>query len=80
MSLFTNGRSQFLLDRLGRYLKLFVSTESTSSHEFASQFGLAILLCKNTQKLAETVSPARVFIWMNQRPAIDHQRPVEKGR
>ena len=33
-------RSQFLLDRLGRYLKLFVSTDSISSHEFASQFGL----------------------------------------
>ncbi len=63
MSLFANGRSQFLLDRLGRCVTLFVSTESTSSHEFASQFGLAIFLyAKNTQKLTETVSPARVLI------------------
>ena len=29
-----------MLNRPGRCLKLFVSTESTSSHEFASQFGL----------------------------------------
>ena len=32
---------QFLLDRLGICLKLFVSTENTSSHEFASQLGLS---------------------------------------
>ena len=37
-----NGRSQFLLDRLGRFLKLLVSTHSTSCHEFASQFGLEV--------------------------------------
>ena len=30
-------RSQFLLDRLGRCLKLFVSVVIPSSHEFASQ-------------------------------------------
>ena len=41
LSLFANGRSQFLLDRPGRCLKLFVSTEGPSSYEFASQFGLA---------------------------------------
>ena len=35
-------RSQFLLDRLGSCLKLFVSTEGPSYHEFASQFGLTI--------------------------------------
>ena len=51
----------------GRCLKLFVSTDSTSSHEFASQFGRGIFLnAKNTQKLAETVSHSRVFIWMKQ--------------
>ena len=32
----------FLLDRLGRCLKLFVSNVGRSSHEFASHFGLAI--------------------------------------
>ena len=38
---FADCRSQFLLDRLGRCLKLIVSYRGTSSHEFASQFGLA---------------------------------------
>ena len=40
LSQLSNCRSQFLLDRLGKCLKLFVSTESTSSDEFASQLGL----------------------------------------
>ena len=39
------------------------------------------LHAKNAKELVETVSPARVFIWMNQRPpTIYRQRPVEKGR
>ena len=43
-------RSQLLPDRLGIYLKLFVSTYSTPCHEFAFRFGLAFLLyAKNTQ-------------------------------
>ena len=42
--MFADCRSQFLLDRLGRCLQLFVSSDSTSSHEFASQFGLAFFL------------------------------------
>ena len=50
LSLFANCRSQFLLDRLGRYLKLFVSTVIPSSHELASQFGPStFVLAKNTQ-------------------------------
>ena len=49
-----NCRSQFLLDRLGRCLKLFVSTETISCHEFASQFGQAIFLySKNNQNYLE---------------------------
>ena len=48
--LLANGRSQFLLDRLGRCLKLFVSTESTSCHEFASQFGLEFFYKRKTLK------------------------------
>ena len=44
MSLFANCRSQFLLDRLGRCLKLIVSSESISCHEFASQLGLEYVL------------------------------------
>ena len=63
LSLLANCRSQFLLDCLGRCLKLFVSTDSTSSHELTSQFGLAIFLyAKNTQKLSRRPSPAQVFV------------------
>ena len=51
LSMLANCRSQFLLDRLGRCLKLFVSTDSPSCHEFVSQFGLAIFLnAKNSRK------------------------------
>ena len=62
--------------------------DSTYSHEFASQFGLAnFLYAKNTQKRTETVSPARVFISIDQRPAtkrvgncitVDRQRHTEQ--
>ena len=40
LSPFANCRSQFLLDRLGRCLKLTGSSESISCHEFVFQFGL----------------------------------------
>ena len=80
--MFANCWSQFLLDRLGRYLNLFVSTVGPSSHEFASQFGIAIVMGKkDPQTIAVTELPARVLRWMNQRPVtVDHQRPVEKER
>ena len=59
-------RSQFLLDRLRRCLKLFVSTDSTSRHEFASQFGLAFTYAKNTQKLSRSPTLAHVAVgWTN---------------
>ena len=58
-----NCWSQFLLDRLGRCIKLFVSTESTSSNDFASQFGLEMFYTQTTQTtIANTESPARLFI------------------
>ena len=41
LSQLANCRSQFLLDRPGRCLTLFVSTDGPSSHEFPSQFGQA---------------------------------------
>ena len=47
-STFADCRSQFLLDRLGRCLKLIVSYRGTSSHEFASQFGLAFFYTRKT--------------------------------
>ena len=48
LATFADGRSQFLLDRLGRCLKLIVSSGSTSCHEFASQFGLAFFYTRKT--------------------------------
>ena len=44
LSLFANNRWQFLLDRLGRYRKLFVSTLISFSHAFACHFGRANFL------------------------------------
>ena len=62
MSLSANYRSQFLLDRLGRYLKLSILTDIPSSHEFASQFGLAIFLSRRkTPKDYRVI--ARVISW-----------------
>ena len=43
-------RSQFLLDRLERCLKLIVSYRGTSSHEFASQFGLEFFYTRKNYK------------------------------
>ena len=57
-----NCRSQLLLDCFGRCIKLFVSTESTSSHEFSSQFGLAFLYAKNIQKLSRRPALAQVSV------------------
>ena len=59
MSLFANCRSQFLLDRRGRCIKLIVSSESISCHEFASQFGLEfVLYAKNPKPIVNTESTA----------------------
>ena len=68
--MFANGRSQFLLDRLGRCFQLFVSSDSTSSHEFACQFGLAFFLCeKHSKPRGNRAASASVF-FNGQRPAI----------
>ena len=50
LSPLANYRSQFLLDRLGRCLKLSESTASTSCHEFASQFGIDNFYRRKTPK------------------------------
>ena len=48
---------QFLIDRLGRCLKLIVSYRGTSSHEFASQFGLEFLYTrKNSQTTVGSIT------------------------
>ena len=65
-----NSRSQFLLDRLGRCLKLFVSTETISCHEFASPFGLAIFYTRKMPKLSRIPSRPRqcLFEWSSDLP------------
>ena len=50
LSMIANSRSQFLLDRLGGCLKLLISTDSTSSHELMSQFGLKKNYTEKTPK------------------------------
>ena len=55
LSVLATCRSQFLLDRLGRCLKLIVCSQGTSCHEFASQFGLEFFY---TQKKPKPDSPA----------------------
>ena len=62
LSVIANCRSQFLLVRLGRCLYLFVSSDSTSCHEFASQFVLALLYAKNVHKLSRIPTLAHVAV------------------
>ena len=50
LSPFANCRSKFVLDRLGRCLKLIVSCRGTSCHEFASQFGLEFFYTRKNRK------------------------------
>ena len=57
-STFADCRSQFLLDRLGRCLKLIVSYRGTSSHEFASQFGLEFVYTRKTYINYRKVRPS----------------------
>ena len=52
LSMFANCRSQFLLNRLRRCLKLFASTVCPHSHEFASQFGLVSVTIYGILKLS----------------------------
>ena len=63
LSVFANCRSQFLLDRLGRCILLFVSSDSTSCHEFASQFGLAFFVyAKNIHRLSRKPTLAHLAV------------------
>ena len=74
LSVLANSRSQFLLDHLGRCLKLFVSNESISCHEFASQFGLA-----NTQNYREYRVARANIIFLN-KPVNGHCSPGRVDR
>ena len=64
LSVLANCRSQFLLDRLGRCLKLFVSTDSTSCHGLDK-----FLYAKKPKTIANTESPAHcLFEWSSYWP------------
>ena len=65
LSQLANCRSQCLLDRLGRCLKQFVSTERTSCREFASQFGLDFFLTRKTPK-SSGKPVARTIVYLNE--------------
>ena len=74
-----NSGSLFLPDRLGRCLKLFISTEGTSCPEFASQFGLAMFInAKNTKNYRE-YRVARTNVYLNE-AATGHWSPVTDDR
>ena len=81
MSKLANCRSQFLLDRLGRSLKLFVSSESTSCHKFASQFGLAIFVfAMNAQNFGKPDRPRMcLFEWSSDAHCRQWNRPSRLG-
>ena len=80
LSLFANCRSQFLLDRLGRCIKLIVSSESISCHEFASQFGLEFVsYAKNPKPIVNTESPACCLLYFNGPPTCHCLASVESG-
>ena len=69
LATFADCRSQFLLDRLGRCLKLIVSSGSTSCHEFASQFGLAFFYTRKTSINYRECRVSRIWLlnekWRN---------------
>ena len=65
LSVFANCRSQFFLDRLERCLKLFVSSDSTSCHEFASLFGLAIFYAQKTSKTSGISGRQRACVYLS---------------
>ncbi len=66
LSQLANCRSEFLLDRLGRYRKLFVSTESTSCLEFISLFGIAFFCMRKTPKTIANIRVARATVYLNE--------------
>ena len=50
LSTFAKCRSKFLVDCLGRCLKLIASSRGTFCHEFASQFGLEFVYTQKNRK------------------------------
>ena len=60
--------------RIGICIKLFVSTDSTSSHEFPSQFGLAFIIREKHPQTITNTDPRARFCWNE--PASD---PSKRG-
>ena len=58
-SVYANCRSQLLVDHFGRCLKLFVSTDGPSSHEFGLAF---FVYARKTQQLSRKSNPAQVSV------------------
>ena len=71
-----NCRLQFLLDRLGRCLKLFVSTDSTSCHQFVPQFGLECYIREKHPTLSQILRRTRYCLFERSRalPVIQCRR------
>ena len=78
LSVLGNYRSQFLLDRIGRCLKSFLSTDSTFCHEFASQFGLEFFYAKNTKNYCE-YRVAHAIVYLNEAATV-LSTPAKRGR
>ena len=73
--------SQFLLDLLGRCLKLFVSAESISCREIAFQFGLAFFYTRKTSKYRGNGVASACGYLNSQRSALSQaERTVTVGR
>ena len=79
MSLSANCRSQFLLDRLGICLKLIVSSESISCHEFASQFDLEFFLFAKKKPNLPLIQSRPHVVYFNGSPTGHCLASVESG-
>ena len=66
-----------MLDRLGRCLKLIVSSESKSCHEFASQFGLEFVLY--AKKNLSLIQSRPHVVYFNGSPTDHCLASVESG-
>ena len=68
-----------MLDRLGRCLKLIVSSESISSHEFASQFCLEFVLYAKKNPNLSLIQSRPHVVYFNGSPTGHCLASVESG-
>ena len=74
----TAGRNS-CFDRLGRCLKLIVSSESISCHEFASQFGLEFVLYAKKNPNISLIQSRPHVVYFNGSPTGHCLASVESG-